>query len=162
VKYADCLPDEPLGDTFVLSTKCSAQAIRERKQFFAQAILCSQHKHFERIAVHYKTFGSIKNDKGFGLMIYSLHFGDICSENVHSFVAKLVLSIHARLVCPSGEILATQFAEHVRIHKGHGQLSVPCDDKRGQKLPTSDPTSDKRGQKLPLSVLNAMQTIFKL
>jgi hypothetical protein len=29
-----------------------------------------------------------------------------CNENVHSFVAKLECSIHARLVCPSGEILA--------------------------------------------------------
>jgi hypothetical protein len=92
-------------------------------------------------------------------MIYFLHFGDIYSdgENVHSFVAKLERSIHARLVCPSGELLATQFAEHVRIRKGHEQLSVPCDDnlKRGQKLPTITNRT-----KVPLSVLNAMQTIL--
>jgi RNase P subunit RPR2 len=58
-------------------------------------------------------------------VIYSLHFSDTRSENVHSFVAKLERGIHARLVCPSGEILATQFAEHVQIRKGHEQLAVP-------------------------------------
>ena len=62
-------------------------------------------------------------------MKYSLHFGDTRSENVYSFVAKLERSVHTHLVCPSGEILATQFVEHVLILKGHEQLSVPCDDK---------------------------------
>jgi hypothetical protein len=76
---------------------------------------------------------AVRNDEGSGRMIYSLHFIDTRSENVHSFVAKLEHSIHARLVCPSGEILVTQFAEHVRIRKGHEQLSVPCDDIHGQK-----------------------------
>jgi hypothetical protein len=55
-------------------------------------------------------------------MIYPLHFGDTRSEHIHSFVrivAYLASSIHTRLVCPSGDILATQFAEHVLISKGH-------------------------------------------
>ena len=90
-----------------------------------------------------------------GRMIYSLHFSDTSSENVHSFVAKLERGIHARLVCPSGEILATQFAEHVQIRKGHEQLSVPCDDIHGQKLHTVVLHTG-----VPLSVLNAMQTIL--
>ena len=88
-------------------------------------------------------------------MIYSLHFDDTRIEHIHSFVAYLERSINARLVCSSGDILVTQFAEHVRIRKGHEQLSVPCDDKRGQKLPTITYST-----KVPPSVLNAMQTIL--
>ena len=99
-------------------------------------------------------------------MIYSLHFSDTRSENVHSFVAKLEHSIHARLVCPSGEILVTQFAEHVRIRKGHEQLSVPCDDIHGQKLQTGVLHTGVTGRRYlrdswlrePPSVLNAMHS----
>ena len=90
-----------------------------------------------------------------GRMIYSLHFSDTSSENVHSFVAKLERGIHTRLVCPSGEIFATQFAEHLQIRKGHEQLSVPCDDIHGEMLHTGVLHSG-----VPPSVLNAMQTIL--
>jgi hypothetical protein len=96
-------------------------------------------------------------------MIYFLHFkfSNTRSENVHSFVANMERSIHTRLVCPSGEILATQFAEHVLISKGHEQLSVPCDDINGQKMPTITYryyTSNR--MKVPPCVLNARQTIL--
>ena len=85
-----------------------------------------------------------------------------CLGHVNAlFTASLqnwnVVSTHVWFAHP--EILATQFAEHVQIRKGHEQLSVPCDDIHGQKLPVTG--TGQSGKLIEVMLVRLVRTALR-
>jgi hypothetical protein len=97
-------------------------------------------------------------------MILRIHFMQKCHGawlGTHTLMQSLLDTSRRRvhLSMISHKVSSRRNRVSMSVHgKGHEQLSVPCDDVHGQKLPTITYRSNRT--KVPLSVFTAMQTIL--